>query len=137
MKDHEIYTILLHSSPLKMLCTSSSSCNQLSQEEGIAFCQRLFAKYLGWDRQEVRDLVTETLTEVIEPLIYREALELIDHHLATGDEVWIVSSSPVEIVEPFADLIGVTGAVASRADGPRLMTSTNVSASSCDAPAGV
>ena len=46
----------------------------------------------------------------------RTALELIDHHLAAGDEVWIVSSSPAEIVEPFADIIGVTGAIASRAE---------------------
>jgi HAD superfamily hydrolase (TIGR01490 family) len=80
------------------------------------FREQMLSIAKGWDRQEVRDLVTETLTEVIEPLIYREALELIDHHLANGDEVWIVSSSPVEIVEPFADLIGVTGAVASRAE---------------------
>ena len=32
-----------------------------------------------------------------------------------GDEVWIVSSSPEEIVEPFAALVGATGALASRA----------------------
>lgn len=69
----------------------------------------------GWNRQEVRDLVTETLDDVIEPLIYREALELIDFHLSRGDEVWIVSSSPVEVVEPFANIINVTGAIASRA----------------------
>jgi HAD superfamily hydrolase (TIGR01490 family) len=80
------------------------------------FREQMLAIAKGWDRQEVRALVTETLAEVIEPLIYREALELIDHHLAAGDEVWIVSSSPAEIVEPFADIIGVTGAIASRAE---------------------
>lgn len=69
----------------------------------------------GWNRDEIRQLVTEVLNEVIEPLIYAEALEIIDHHLAHGDEVWLVSSSPAEIVEPFADLLGLTGAVASRA----------------------
>ncbi|MBU6232808.1 MAG: HAD-IB family hydrolase [Acidobacteria bacterium] len=80
------------------------------------FREQMLAIAKGWDRHEVRALVTETLAEVIEPLIYREALELIDHHLAAGDEVWIVSSSPAEIVEPFADIIGVTGAIASRAE---------------------
>jgi HAD superfamily hydrolase (TIGR01490 family) len=69
----------------------------------------------GWNRDEIRQLVTETLNEVIEPLIYAEALEVIDHHLAQGDEVWLVSSSPSEIVEPFAELLGLTGTVASRA----------------------
>ena len=69
----------------------------------------------GWDHLEVKQLVAETINEVIEPLIYDEALELIDHHLAQGDEVWLVSMSPTEIVEPFAELLGITGAIASRA----------------------
>ncbi len=69
----------------------------------------------GWDHREVKQLVADTINEVIEPLIYAEALELIDHHLAEGDEVWLVSMSPAEIVEPFADLLGITGAISSRA----------------------
>ncbi len=69
----------------------------------------------GWDHNEVKKLVAETINEVIEPLIYHEALELIDHHLASGDEVWLVSMSPSEIVEPFAELLGITGAISSRA----------------------
>ena len=70
----------------------------------------------GWDHDEVRALVAETINDVIEPLIYDEALELIDHHLAEGDEVWLVSMSPAEIVEPFAELLGITGAISSRAE---------------------
>ena len=69
----------------------------------------------GWDHLEVKKLVAETINEVIEPLIYDEALELIDHHLAYGEEVWLVSMSPAEIVEPFAELLGITGAISSRA----------------------
>ncbi len=70
----------------------------------------------GWDHDEVRTLVAETINEVIEPLIYDEALELIDHHLAEGDEVWLVSMAPEEIVEPFAELLGITGAISSKAE---------------------
>ena len=69
----------------------------------------------GWDRTEVRALVAQTINEVIEPLIYDEALELIEHHREQGDEVWLVSMAPEEIVEPFAELLGITGAIASRA----------------------
>ncbi len=69
----------------------------------------------GWDHDEVRALVAETINDVIEPLIYAEALELIDHHLGEGDEVWLVSMSPSEIVEPFAELLGITGAISSLA----------------------
>ena len=70
----------------------------------------------GWDHNEVRALVAETINDVIEPLIYDEALELIDHHLAEGDEVWLVSMAPAEIVDPFAELLGITGAISSRAE---------------------
>ena len=69
----------------------------------------------GWDREEVRALVDETINEVIEPLIYDEAIELIDQHLSDGLEVWLVSMSPEEIVEPFAELLGITGCIASKA----------------------
>ncbi len=69
----------------------------------------------GWDANEIRELVDETINELIEPLIYDEALELIDHHLSQGDEVWLVSMSPTQVVEPFAKLLGITGAIASRA----------------------
>ncbi len=69
----------------------------------------------GWDRDEVRQVVRDTLNQAIEPLIYAEALELIDFHLAQDEEVYLVSSAPAEIVEPFAELLGLTGAISSRA----------------------
>lgn len=70
----------------------------------------------GWDRHEVRAIVEETLTEVIEPLIYAEAQSLISMHRAKGDRIWLVSSAPEEIVEPLAAMLGVDGAIASRAE---------------------
>lgn len=69
----------------------------------------------GWDQDEVRQMVKETICQVIEPLLYAEALELIDHHLAEGHEVFLVSSAPAEIVEPFAELLDITGAISSKA----------------------
>lgn len=69
----------------------------------------------GWDRDEVRRVVAETITQRIEPLIYDEAIELIDHHLAEGDEVYLVSMAPEEIVAPFAEMLGITGFISSRA----------------------
>jgi HAD superfamily hydrolase (TIGR01490 family) len=70
----------------------------------------------GWDRDEVRAIVEETLNEVIEPLIYAEAQTLITQHRAKGDRIWLVSSAPEEIVEPLAAMLGVDGAIASRAE---------------------
>ena len=69
----------------------------------------------GWDQQEVARLVREALDEVVEPIIFAEALELIDEHHAAGRRTYIVSASPEEIVQPLAEYLGVDGAIASRA----------------------
>ena len=69
----------------------------------------------GWQQTQVRRIVREALTEVVTPIIYAEALELIDEHRAAGRRVFIVSASPEEIVQPLADHLGVDEAIASRA----------------------
>src|SRR2546429_454551 len=69
----------------------------------------------GWQQTQVRRIVREALTEVVTPIIYAEALELIEEHRAAGRRVFIVSASPEEIVEPLADHLDVDEAIASRA----------------------
>jgi HAD superfamily hydrolase (TIGR01490 family) len=70
----------------------------------------------GWHRDHVRSLVRETLTEVIEPIVYAEALELMREHREAGRRIYIVSSSPEEIVLPLAEYLGVDEAIATRAE---------------------
>jgi HAD superfamily hydrolase (TIGR01490 family) len=67
----------------------------------------------GWHRDRVRDIVRETLLETVEPLIYDEALGLMEAHHRAGDRVYLVSASPEEIVVPLAELLGADGAIAS------------------------
>ena len=87
-----------------------------ASEERLAKIRRSVLKITkGWDHDEVRTLVAETLNEIMEPLIYSEALDLIRHHQEAGDEVWLVSTSPAEIVEPVAEILGITGAISSKA----------------------
>ncbi len=69
----------------------------------------------GWEQDRVRTIVRETLDEVIEPIIYAEALELIEHHQTQDHLVVLVSASPEEVVAPLADYLGVDVAIASRA----------------------
>ena len=70
----------------------------------------------GWDQTRVRDIVAETMEEVIDPIIYKEASELIAEHQAAGRRVFIVSASPEEIVAPLAQYLNVDQAIASRAE---------------------
>lgn len=69
----------------------------------------------GWEQAKVSAIVREALEAVIDPIIYAEALELIEHHKAAGRMVFIVSASPEEIVAPLAAYLGADRAIASRA----------------------
>lgn len=77
--------------------------------------EAMLALTKGWEQQRVRDIVRETLEDVISPITYAEALELIDEHQRAGRKVVIISSSPVEVVEPLADHLGADAAIATRA----------------------
>jgi len=69
----------------------------------------------GWDRQDVERLVREVLVEVIDPYVYQEALDLMALHRSEGRQIYIVSSSPEEVVRPLAGHFGVSGVIATRA----------------------
>jgi HAD superfamily hydrolase (TIGR01490 family) len=69
----------------------------------------------GWDRHEVERLVRDVLIEVIDPYVYQEALDLMALHQEEGRRIFIVSSSPEEVVRPLAGHFGISGVIATRA----------------------
>lgn len=73
----------------------------------------------GWDQARIRAIVEDALTTVVEPIIYAEALDLIEWHRAEGRLVVIVSASPEEIVVPLGRFLRVDGVIATRADVDR------------------
>ena len=68
----------------------------------------------GWDVATVHEIVRETLHDIVEPMVYAEAADLIEEHRAAGREIVIVSSSGAEMVEPVGELLGVDRVVATR-----------------------
>lgn len=68
----------------------------------------------GWEKEKIQNLVRETITDIIDPVIYDEALELIQQHREAGRRVYIVSSSAEEIVRPLAEYLGVPHFIATR-----------------------
>jgi HAD superfamily hydrolase (TIGR01490 family) len=70
----------------------------------------------GWHEAEISTIVRETLVDVVEPIVFDEALDLIREHQAAGRKVFIVSASPEEIVAPLAQFLGVDEALATRAE---------------------
>ncbi len=74
----------------------------------------------GWKVEQVRQIVEETLDELITPYVYAEATALIEEHRSAGRDVVLVSASGEEMVRPIGDLLGVTEVIATRmivADG--------------------
>jgi len=60
----------------------------------------------GWDVEKVRQIVAETVHELIDPYVYAEAVELIAEHHAAGRDVVVVSASAAVLVEPIAAVLG-------------------------------
>src|SRR4029453_4662976 len=61
----------------------------------------------GWNQHEVAAIVREALDEVVTPIIFSEALDLIEEHQQADRLVVIVSSAPEEVVRPLGEFLGV------------------------------
>jgi HAD superfamily hydrolase (TIGR01490 family) len=68
----------------------------------------------GWDVEQVKVIVAETLHQLIDPLIYEEAAILIEEHHLAGRDVVIVSTSGAEVVEPIGQMLGADHVIATR-----------------------
>ena len=74
----------------------------------------------GWPADKVQQIVGETLDEIVDPLVYEEAVALIEEHKAAGRDVIIISSSGTDVVEPIGQRLGVDLAIGTQvaiADG--------------------
>jgi HAD superfamily hydrolase (TIGR01490 family) len=68
----------------------------------------------GWDVATVREIVADTLHNIVDPIVYDEAVSLIEEHHRAGRDVVIVSTSGSEVVEPIGELLGADRVVATR-----------------------
>jgi HAD superfamily hydrolase (TIGR01490 family) len=68
----------------------------------------------GWDVQTVRDIVADTLHNIVDPLVFDEAVSLIEEHQLAGRDVVIVSASGTEVVEPIGEMLGADAVIATR-----------------------
>jgi len=78
--------------------------------------ESMLALTRGWSRDHVASIVRETLEDVISPIVFAEALELFRTHREAGRRIVIVSSAPVEVVEPLGAFLDVDRVIATRAE---------------------
>jgi HAD superfamily hydrolase (TIGR01490 family) len=68
----------------------------------------------GWDVATVQEIVAETLHHVVDPIVYDEAVSLMDEHHRAGRDVVVVSASGTEVVEPIGEMLNADHVIASR-----------------------
>ncbi len=73
---------------------------------------QLTAMIAGWEVEAVRHAVRETLHEIVDPIVYAEAVDLIEYHREAGHDVIIISASGSEVVEPIGELLGIDDVIA-------------------------
>ncbi|MEX1279725.1 MAG: HAD-IB family hydrolase [Acidimicrobiia bacterium] len=64
------------------------------------------------DTLALNDLILPRLLSEVRP----ETRRAVEKHREAGRDTWIVSASPVEIVRPLADALGMTGAIATESE---------------------
>jgi len=92
-----------------MLMLSGADADQMERMR-----EHLTALCTGWDAEVVRGVVEETLHEIVAPLVYSEATELIAAHRLAGHDVVVLSASGEEVVTPIAAMLGATRSTATR-----------------------
>ncbi len=103
-------TVMLRSA-YSQLTYSLGGADHDQMERMRAFMSELCA---GWDVATVREIVADTLHDVVDPMVYDEAVGLIGDHHRAGRDVVIVSTSGTELVEPIGEMLGADDVVATR-----------------------
>lgn len=65
----------------------------------------------GWEVEKVQAIVAETLDQIIDPMVYQEALDLMAEHREAGRDIVIISSSGTDVVEPIGARLGADLAI--------------------------
>jgi HAD superfamily hydrolase (TIGR01490 family) len=70
----------------------------------------------GHNVEELLMMGNDVYDRYVSPALWQGTLEIAQEHLSRGEEVWLVSATPVEIANLIADRLGFTGALGTCAD---------------------
>lgn len=70
----------------------------------------------GHSVADIEQLAGEIADEAIVPKVYEGTRALAEQHLARGEEVWIITASPVRVANLLAGRLGLSGALGSEAE---------------------
>lgn len=70
----------------------------------------------GHDVAELLSMGNDVYDRYVSPALWQGTLEIARDHLARGEEVWLVTATPVEMAELIAQRLGFTGALGTCAE---------------------
>jgi HAD superfamily hydrolase (TIGR01490 family) len=86
-----------------------------TDERSEAVRDRILHAVAGAQQAELLALNEQIIPGILEK-VRPESRGLIEMHHEAGRETWIVSASPIELVDPLAKALGMTGAIATRSE---------------------
>ncbi|MEI6648615.1 MAG: HAD-IB family hydrolase [Actinomycetes bacterium] len=85
--------------------------------EEIAKYQRAACEFIeGHNVKEIQALGLEVYDEFVSPALWQGTIEIANEHLLKGEEVWLVTATPLELAELIAQRLGFTGALGTKAE---------------------
>jgi HAD superfamily hydrolase (TIGR01490 family) len=73
------------------------------------------ASTVGWDVTEVRAIAAASLERVLLPRVHDAARRRITMHRDAGEDVWLVTTSGIDVVAPLAEHLGIDEIIATSA----------------------
>jgi HAD superfamily hydrolase (TIGR01490 family) len=86
-----------------------------TDERSEAVRDRILHAVEGAQQDDLLALNEEIIPRILEK-VRPESRGLIEMHHQAGRETWIVSASPIELVDPLAKALGMTGGIATRSE---------------------
>jgi HAD superfamily hydrolase (TIGR01490 family) len=106
--------------PLKELLSDGANAMAFklfgaTDEKSEAVRERILGAVAGHDHADLVAMNEDVIPAILEK-VRPEAKGLIDMHHEAGRETYIVSASPIEVVEPLAHALGMTGGIATHSE---------------------
>jgi HAD superfamily hydrolase (TIGR01490 family) len=85
--------------------------------EEIAKYQNAACEFIkGHNVKEIETIGLEIYDEYVSPALWQGAIEIANQHLAKGEEVWLVTATPLDMAKLIAERLGFTGALGTKAE---------------------
>lgn len=86
-------------------------------KEEIARFQNAATEFIkGHDVIEIEKIGQEIYEEYVSPAIWQGTVEIAQEHLSRGEEVWLVTATPLDMANLMAKRLGFTGALGTKAE---------------------